>query len=293
MEQKGQVRIKLKLKVGVLIKIICFLIIIFLVLFYYFNLRVHNIYIKGNKNIKDVDIINTLEIGDYPKIFKLSKKDMENKLKENPLITDAKIKRNLLGRLDIEIKESDIVLYYKYNESYVTSDLEFIFDETYYGYPTLINFTPDTVFDNLIIGLNKIDRDIVMQINEIEYNPYKAADGSIIDENRFILKMNDGNQVLIDTVNIKNLNDYNKIYISIGMDTIKGTLYLDTITDDNIYFKSYEELPPEKVAQSNQEIAPNDNQNKPEENSNPSQQENNQNNEQTPTEQEKPAESSE
>ena len=275
MEQKGQVRVKLKLKKGVLIKIICFIIIVFLMLFYYFNLTIKNIYIKGNNLIKDVKIIDTLEIGNYPKIFKLDKKQMESKLKENPLITDAKIKRNIFGRLDIEIDEATIILFYKYNGGYVTSSMDFIFDDNYYGYPTLINFTPDTVFENLVNGLNKIDKDIVRQINEIEYNPYKASDGSIIDEGRFLLKMNDGNQVLIDTVNIKNLNDYNKIYISIGMDQVKGTLYLDTITDDNIYFKSYEEMPAEQVNENTEE-------NKSQQNNQP--QQDNQQQEQQPNE---------
>jgi hypothetical protein len=44
----------------------------------------------------------------------------------------------------------------------------------------------------------------------------------------------------MNTLNIKRLNDYNKIYASLGMDQLKGTLYLDTITDENIYFESYE-----------------------------------------------------
>ena len=80
-----------------------------------------------------------------------------------------------------------------------------------------------------------------------------ASDGSVVDDGRFILKMNDGNQVLIDIVNIRNLNDYNKIYISIGMDEVKGTLYLDTITDGNIYFKSYQEVPQDEVLEKKEE----------------------------------------
>ena len=88
-------------------------------------------------------------------------------------------------------------------------------------------------------------------INEIEYNPYKNADGTIIDNNRFTLKMNDQNTVIIDTVNIKNLNLYNTIYASLGMDTSKGILYLDTITEDNIYFKSYETINNENKDETN------------------------------------------
>ena len=253
MEQKGQVKVKLRLKKGVLIKILVFILVVFFVYFYINNLRVKNIYISGNNAVRDVDIIEKIGLEDYPKIFKLNKKQMIASLEEIPLIDKATIKRNILGRIDIKVEEAKVLFYYKYNNSYVSSSGEFIFDDSYYGYPILINFTPDTVFDAFVKGLNKIDMDIIRQINEIEYNPYKSSDGSIIDDGRFILRMNDGNQVLIDNVNIKNLNDYNKIYISIGMDQVKGTLYLDTITADNIYFKSYEEVPAEEVLENVEE----------------------------------------
>ena len=75
---------------------------------------------------------------------------------------------------------------------------------------------------------------------KIEYEPYKSATGEIIDENRFKLSMNDGNTVYIDTANIKRLNQYLEIYASLNMETVKGVLYLDTITEENILFESYE-----------------------------------------------------
>jgi len=253
MEEKGQVRIRLKLKKGVLLKILLVLVVIFCVLFYIFNLRIKNIYISGNETIKDVQIIDALDIGDYPKIYSLNTKKMVSELESMPLINKASIKRNIFGRLDIKISEETLFFYYRYNNSYVTSLGNFVNEGEYYGYPTLINFTPDTVFERLVEGFNKVDIDIIRQINEIEYNPYMASDGSIVDDGRFILKMNDGNQVLIDIVNIRNLNDYNKIYISIGMDEVKGTLYLDTITDGNIYFKSYQELPADEVVEKKEE----------------------------------------
>ena len=103
-------------------------------------------------------------------------------------------------------------------------------------------------------------------INELEYNPYKAADGTIIDNNRFTLKMNDGNTVIIDTVNIKNLNKYNEIYASLGMDKEKGILYLDTITEDNIYYKSYDTIA--KEAKEAEEKAAEENKDKEEKDKN-------------------------
>lgn len=90
-------------------------------------------------------------------------------------------------------------------------------------------------------------------INEIEYTPYKASDGTIIDNNRFTLKMNDTNTILIDTVNMKNLNKYTMIYASPGMDTERGIIYLDTINDDRIYFKSYTTIAKEAEEEKNVE----------------------------------------
>ena len=110
---------------------------------------------------------------------------------------------------------------------------------TYKGCPTLINQTPDNIIQKLVMGFNKVDDNIIKTINTIEYNPYIDSDGKTIDETRFKLVMNDYNTVMIDTVNIKKLNEYFDIYISLNMQETKGLLYLDTITDDNILFESY------------------------------------------------------
>jgi cell division septal protein FtsQ len=88
----------------------------------------------------------------------------------------------------------------------------------------------------------------------IEYTPYKAQDGTIIDDELFTLKMNDGNTVMIDIVNIKNLNKYTTIYASLGMDQTKGIVYLDTIIDERLLFKSYETIAlEEKIEQEKEE----------------------------------------
>ena len=82
---------------------------------------------------------------------------------------------------------------------------------------------------------------VFKMVNEIEYNPYKSQDGSTIDNNRFILKMNDGNTVYIDIPNIKNLNKYTTIIATPDMDKTKGVIYLDTI-NDQIVFRSYDAI---------------------------------------------------
>ena len=241
MNKKGiKTKKRRRLRVKFILKsllVICFVVFSF---FYVQNIKIKNIYIKGNELTKDVEIIEKAGIKNYPKLYKINKSKIKTSIKELPLIDDVKIKRNIFGKITIEVVESKVLFYYKYNEKYITSSGNSIDDNNYFGYPTLINFVPDTIIEKLITGLNKIDFDIIMMINEIEYSPYKSNEGTMIDDSRFMLKMNDQNTVVIDTLNIKKLNEYKTIYASLNMDSIKGYLYLDTITEDKIYFKSYE-----------------------------------------------------
>ena len=145
-QQKKKKRLKLRVKV--LFKILLFLGLVALSIYYLKELKVRNIYITGNETIKDVTIIETLGIKDYPKIYKLKPNKMEKKLNSLPLVETSSIKRNLLGKVTINIKETNILFYYKYNNKYITSNNKSIKDDqSYVGIPTLINFTPDTVFE--------------------------------------------------------------------------------------------------------------------------------------------------
>lgn len=241
-------RKKLKLKLNVVFNALLILVIAGLLISYVLTLKIKNIKILGTTEIKDIDIIEKINISDYPYIYKLNIKKSEKTLEEIPLIKGVKIKRNIFGKLTIEIEEEKILFFYKYNNKYITNSGNSITDEKEcYGYPTLINFTPDTVFESFVNGLNKIDYNIIKMINEIEYTPYKSADGTIIDNNHFTLKMNDTNTVMIDTVNIKNLNKYQTIIASPDMDSKHGIIYLDTINDDRIYIKSYETIAAEQT----------------------------------------------
>ena len=248
MNKKGKVKKKRRrLKVKVLLKFLIVLVLIALISVYFYNLKIKNIYIVGNDTVKDIEIIEAAGIKDYPPIFRLNKKKMKNNISNIPLIDKVKIKRNIFGKITIEVEEAKILFYYKYNNKYISSSGEELEpNDSYIGYPVLINFTPDTIFEDLIAGFNKIDYNIIALINEIEYNPYKTAEGNVIDETRFMLKMNDGNTVIIDTVNIRNLDMYSTIYTSLELDKNKGTLYLDTITKDTINFRSYEAEEEEK-----------------------------------------------
>lgn len=248
MTKKGQVKKKkLRLKVRVVVKLLLFLLIAGALFYYVSNLKIKNIFITGTTRVRDVEIIEKVGIQDYPCIYKLNLSEMKDAIKTIPLVRDVKIKRNLFGKLRIQVEEDTVLFFYKYNNKYITSSGASVEDTNdYFGYPTLINFTPDTIFEDFVKGLNKVDMDVILMINEIEYTPYKASDGQVIDNNRFTLKMNDTNTVIVDTVNMKNLNKYMTIFASPDMDKERGVVYLDTINDESIYFKSYETIAKEE-----------------------------------------------
>ena len=232
-----------KLRVKLLLKILLVIAIFLCVIQYILNVRTKNIYIYGNTLTKDIEIIKSAKLDNYPKLIQIKPKKAAKAIEELPLIKSAKVKRGFFGKVTITVEENNILFYYRYNDKLVTSDNTQINDNNkYMGYPTLINFTPDTTLEALVKGLNKIDPNIIKMIDEIEYEPYKSADGEIIDENRFKLLMNDANTIYIDTANIKRLNQYLEIFASLNMETVKGILYLDTITEENILFESYQSV---------------------------------------------------
>ncbi len=250
MSKKKKKKKKIRLNYKGIFKLLIFILFLVLIINYFINLRIKNIYILGNNTIKDVEIIEAANIKDYPNIIKLDISKIKKSILEIPLISEVKIKRNIFGKITITIKEENVLFYYNYEGQYITSNGNRVDNNSnYIGCPTLINETPSDIIDKLVKGFNKVDINIIHMINTIEYNPYKDSEGNIIDETRFKLVMNDDNTVMIDTVNIRKLNNYYDIYISLNMSEIKGLLYLDTITDDNILFESYTSIEETRRAQ--------------------------------------------
>ena len=265
-KKKGK---KIRLNYRGIFKLLIFILFIVLIILYFLNLKIKNIYIVGNNIVTDNEIIEKANIKNYPNIFKLNIIKMKNNIKEIPLISNVKISRNIFGKITIKVKEEDILFYYSIEEQLVLSNNTKIEDENrYLGYPTLINETPNNILRKLVTSLNKVDKNILKMISTIEYNPYYDSNGNIIDESRFKLTMNDTNTVMIDTVNIKKLNNYLDIYVSLKMNEVKGLLYLDTITDDNILFESYTAIEQEQKEKEAKEQAELENTNQEENNNN-------------------------
>ena len=233
---------RLRLNYKKLFRFLVVLTIIIGIIYYLLNLNIYFIEINGTNYLTDNEIITKANIKDYPKIFSFNSLSIASKLKELPLVDDVKIQKNLWGKLTINITEAKVLFYNKSSNKIVLSNAKEINNDTrYLGIPTLLNYVPDDIYNDLITGLTKIDNNVLRMISEIEYSPSKSLNGDVIDNTRFLLRMNDGNTVYMNTINITQLNKYIEICSAILATQGKksGTLYLDSSTEENYSFESY------------------------------------------------------
>ncbi len=186
------------------------------------DIKTKAIIIHGNDIITDSEVLELTNMIDYPNFFKVSDKNIKRELKKQGFIEDVKIKRNILLQIHIYIKEkkplfiredSNMIVFDKNSE--IENDLN-----RNLNIPYLINYVPNTKYDDLIEKLKKIDYNLLKKISQIKYEPTKY------DEDRFILYMNDSNRVYINLPKFKNFNDYDKMVTKFEGKT--GKLYLDS-----------------------------------------------------------------
>ena len=225
-----------------LVFLLFFYLIIYSVVFL-FNEPIRHIKIKGNKLVSDVEIIEVANLKRYPSIFKYLSRTIEKKVESLPLIDDAIVKKKWGFVLEIEIKENKPLFYNSSNDEIYLSNKKTIKDIRVVGIPTLVNYVKDDILNKFIEGFKEVDTNIIYEINEIYYDPSYDDKNEVIDEHRFRVLMNDGNQVYVtcDEVEkenkIKKLNYYNEIYASIS--DKKGYLSLDSGDYGNYGFIPY------------------------------------------------------
>ena len=217
--------------------------LIAMIVYYILKMPIKNIVVKDNKLVTEKQIIDVINIDETTPLFKINSHALRKKLKKNiPLINDCKIKANIFGKVTITVEENKIIYYDLRDDKLVLSNGAKIDDDKkYLGYPTLVNYVPSDIIEAFVKGFSKIDNNVIMMISEIEYSPDRYND-TIIDSERFILRMNDGNKVYINIVNIEKLNKYQTIYATVGSG---GILYLDS-SSKNYIFKTKEEAPKEE-----------------------------------------------
>ncbi len=178
--------------------------------------KISNIYITGNNTLKDQEIIRLAGLEDYPSVVKNGSLIIKKRLKSSDMIIDAKV-RISFNKIYIEIKENRPLFYNKSkNKTIMLDGKEMDMITT----PYLLNYIPDTIYDEFVKKMTDINLDILERISDIEYNP------NTVDSKRFYLSMTDGNYVYLT------LNYFNKINGYLDMikqfNGRKGILYLDS-----------------------------------------------------------------
>lgn len=145
---------------------------------------------------------------------------MKKNIKKSPYVKSVTIKKKILGIVEIQIEEYNILFRKEENNKIVLEDKEELIDNEKYQVPILLNYIPDTKYDSFIKGMNQVTPSIKNQISEIRYYPNTQ------DEDRFLLYMNDGNYVYLTLTKFKQINYYEDVLEK--LDGKKGILYLDS-----------------------------------------------------------------
>ncbi len=207
---------KLNIKKIVIAIIILLCLIISVV--YFINQPVKNIYITGNKYVKDKEILSISKLNNYPPYINTYFMNIKEKLLKNDFIKNVKVKRKLPSKIYLEIEEYKPIAIY--NDNIILSSKKKIKNNNNLEYLPYILNNIDEVYDSFVNKFSKINDDVLLKISHIEYSPNE------VDKERFILYMVDSNYVYITLSKIEKLNKYNLIVNE--LENKKGIIYLDS-----------------------------------------------------------------
>ena len=200
--KKEEVVVKRKFKFVKFLVVILILYIILFLGYKLFTAKIKNIFILNNNYLTDQEVIDESGLRNYPSFLLTTKYKIKKNLLKNSLIKEAKIKKKLWGIIYIEISEYEPLFIY---QDKVILDNGTKIDNNDYILPILINDVNEETLTKFINKYKDIDKEIKMQISEIEYLP------NDIDKERFLFTMNDGNYVYITIYKTLAINEYNKI----------------------------------------------------------------------------------
>lgn len=187
---------------------------------YLVNLPIKNIYVLGNKIISDEEIMSLSSLDSYPSFLLTSGSNVKKSILINEYVKDIKLKKKWNFVVEVEVLEYEVVALdndgmiilengNKLNNLYNIMDV-----------PKLVSVLDSEKLLEFASRFNYIDKNILREISEIEYSP------SEVDDDRFLLYMNDGNLVYVTLTKVEKMNKYYDIKDEL-MDK-KGIIYLDS-----------------------------------------------------------------
>ncbi len=204
------------------IMIFLFIIVVLIGLFYYaITMPIHNIYITGNDIVSDDEILQLSGLYEYPSFLLTKKSTISKKILNNTYIEEVDVQKKLGNIIDITVTEYQVVAVTMEDKVILSNGL--MLDNIYElnDIPILIQTIADkNIYQNFATKFGQVDKNILRQISEIEYSPVS------VDEERFLLYMNDGNLVYITLTKVNKLNKYNQIKDK--LEGKKGIIYLDS-----------------------------------------------------------------
>ena len=218
---KKRVKVKKrKLSIKKLLIFILVLIIISLLGYYICSLKISNIYVINNNIITDKEVIELSNLSSYPSFILTRGKKIEKELKKNAYIEKAKVKKKFFGKMYITIYEYNPLCIEMDSKKLVLSSREIV-DNTknIQNLPYLVGDV-SSIYNKFVDKFNLIDRVILEHISIIEYSPNE------VDKERFLLYMDDGNNVYITLTKIEKINKYESIFANLN--GVKGIIYLDS-----------------------------------------------------------------
>ena len=213
---------KKKLKVFNLLLVLLVLTGLFLVTYFLIKTPIKNIVIKDTSYLNDDYIIELADIKDYPSFIMTSSSKIKKKLLKSEYIEDVKINKKFGFILQISITENIPIFYNNNTNKYVLNNGKEVKEDEINknsNVPRLLNYVPDKKFSQFINGMNRIKKEILLKVSDIEYKP------NDYDKDRFLLYMDDGNMVYLTLTKFKTLNHYNDVLPQ--LEGHKGILYLD------------------------------------------------------------------
>ena len=212
---------KRKLKVFRLLFILIVAFGLFFGVSVYLKQPVVNLIVEGTSYLEDDYILELSGLIDYPSFWLTRMSKAEKKLEKSQYIKEVNIDRKFYHKVVIKVTENK-ALFSKvsdHNKIVFEDGKEIVINDRTFRVPRLLNYVPDTQYEDFVKKMNKIDDKILMKISDIEYVP------NDLDKDRFLLYMDDGNMVYLTLTKFDMINYYNDVLKQ--LEDKKGILYLD------------------------------------------------------------------
>lgn len=224
--KRGAQKNKFKIRYDRILICLLFLTIIVLFIYHIFTMKLSNIYITGNKHLKDQEIIELVSLENYPKMIKIKITEIKKKLEKQNEIIDAFVEKK--GKtITIKIEEAKPLYYDSLTDEVVLSNGKK--NSKNLTLPILVNSVPEELYKKFLNCLSAVNEEVLVKISEIKYDPN-------VDTERFLLTMNDGNYVYINLKRFNLVNNY--LTIISNFKNEKGIIYLDSGSHFEIFKKS-------------------------------------------------------